>query len=663
MRRTITLCLGFVLAVIALVLIVLVLPPVQRRLVLAALDTPGMSRSEVGGVQIRPGSATIEDLLIEKGGMRLAFDRAVVRGTLWRAVLGRDVHLLDYELDGLLLSIDAGETGERKLGDTLIDAAFILAPFAFELDQVALNGSFEVRLDSDRSLIASLIGRGGRFGAAQTGQLELKGEVIGEGLLAEPVPYALSIDVWTGGDFRRIETSLNGVLGGDVTLAEFSSAFVHENAVSEAEGALAVDIRRIDELFAGTEGGRFSSGQGELTFKWAANSSGESVTDGLIVAKELVSSGTGYRIDEIMAPFRVAVAPGFSLSLKAPVEVRRGTFASDLLVELTAVADQPYWRLNGTWSGDQIRVDDLASLGVFFALPTDPLDALPAWGGLRGQLGLEFERVEIGSGIAMESFTAEIEFADGHVGIRSFDSAIGGGTFTGEADLEFDPGLDESYDLDGAWKGRGIQLERLGSFATNSAPIEGRFDLDLSVKAKASDLRLIADGMSGVARIHGGPGVCRGLGDYARSASSMAGILGSLFGSENLRTVSELADELAEINYDTFEMEATQSAGEGLEVGRMFLQGPAVKLYGRGRVAGMRPAELMMSPMQLDFNLGAKGRLADLLDLLGLVSENRRDWEGYAFMSEPFSVRGTPENPDISELWGLLRTAVVNAFR
>lgn len=663
MRRTITLCLAGFFAVLALAFIILAIPPVQRRLVIAALETPEMSRADVGGVRIRPGSVLIEDLVIEKGGMRLAFDRAVVRGSLWRAVFGGNVRLVNYELNGLFLAVDADETGERKLSDTLVDAAFILAPFAFELDRVDLNGTLEVHLDPDRSLIASLVGRGGGFGAAQTGQLELNGEVIGEGLLAEPVPYALSIDVRRGDGFSRIESSLKGVLGGDVSIAEFALDYVLENAVSEADGVLAVDIQRIDELLSVPAAGRLSSGRGELTFSWASNSSGESVADGLIVATELVAAGTGYRIDRIKAPFRVAVAPGFSLSLRAPVEVRRAEFESDLLVELTAVADDPYWRLSGTLSGVQIKVDDLAVLGVFFTAVSDPSDPVPAWGGLRGRLGLKFERIEIQPGIAMESLTAVVEFADDHVGIRDFDSAIGGGTFTGNATLGFDPGLDEPYDLDGSWKGRGIQLERLGPSAMNSAVIEGRFDLDLSVQGKATDPGSIADGMSGAARIHGGPGVCRGLGDHARSASSLAGILGALLQSENLRAVSELADVLAEIDYDTIEMEATQSAGEGLEVSRMLLQGPQVKLYGRGRVTGLDPAEFMMSPMWFEFNLGAKGRLADLLEVVDLVSEDKRDWEGYAFMSEPFTVRGTPEDPDVSELWGLLRAAAVNAFR
>lgn len=622
-----------------------------------------MSRAEVGKVRIRPGSVLIEGLVIERRGMSLALDRAFVRGSFWRAVFGGDVHLTNYEMDGFFLAVDTDEIGERKLSETLVDAAIILAPFAFDLDHVDLNGVLEIRLASDRSLTASLFGQGGGFGVSRTGRLDLNGELGGEGLLTKPVPFVLGIDILRQNGPRRIESGLKAVLGGDAPIAEFTSDFSHENAVTKAEGTLAVDFQRIDELLVGAEVGRLSSGQGELTFTWVANSSGESVADGLIVATELVSAGTGYRIEEIVAPFRVAVAPGVSLSLRAPVEVRRTGHESDLLVELTAVVDEPNWRLNGTLSGGEIRVDDLAGLGVFFTTTSDPSDPVPAWGGIRGRIGLDFERVEIHSGLAIDSMTTEIEFADGQVSIRDFDSTMGGGSFTGDATLGFDPGLAESYDLNGSWTGRGIQFESQGSTGMNSAVIEGRFDLDLSVHAKASDLHMIVDRLSGSAKVRGGPGVYRGLSNHARSASSVAGFLGSLFQSENLRAVSELSIELAEIHYDTIEVEATQSAGEGLEVGRMLLQGPEVKLYGRGRITGSRPADLMMSPMRFDFNLGAKGRLADLLGAVGLVSEARRDWEGYLFMSEPFSVRGTPGNPDVSDLWGLLQEAAVNAFR
>jgi hypothetical protein len=263
----------------------------------------------------------------------------------------------------------------------------------------------------------------------------------------------------------------------------------------------------------------------------------------------------------------------------------------------------------------------------------------------------------------MQSLTAEIEFADLHVGIRDFSATMGDGVLSGDATLGFDPSSDEAYDLDGSWAGMGIRLEKLGTAVTNPAVIEGHFDVDLSVHAKTSELRQIADRMSGFARFSGGPGVYRGLSNHARSASSVAGLLGNLFRSENLQAISELSNEMAEIHYDTIEMEATQSAGQGLEVSRIMLQGPEVKLYGRGRVNGLRPSELMKSPMRFDFTLGAKGQLADLLGLVGLASEARRDWEGYTMMTEPLSVRGTPENPDISELWSLLREAAVNAIR
>jgi len=663
MRRKFILVVAGLFAFGGFVSVILILPPVQRWLVLSALESPDMTRAEIGRVRIRPGSVLIENLLIEKQGMRLAFDRAMVRGSLWRAAYGGDVHLRKYELSGLYLAVDVGETGRDDLGNTLVDAAVVLAPFAFELDHVDLNGVLEVRMGPERLLAADLIGQGGGYGGSKMGQLNLTGEVSGEAMLADPVPLELEVGFRRVDGFRRIESSLKGVLGGDEPIAEFTTDLSYENAVFEADGDAAFDFQQIDELLVGTGPRRLSSGKGELQFKWAANASGESVSDGLIVVTDLVSAVTGYRIERIKAPFRVAVAPGTSLSLRAPVEVQRTGFESDVLVGLTAVADEPNWRLDGMLSGDQIRFDDLAGLGVFFTGISDPSDPAPAWGGLRGRLGLDFERVEIQPGLDLQSLTTEIEFADLHVGIRDFSSTMGGGVLTGDATLGYDPSSDEPYDLDGSWTGKGIRLEKLGSVATNPAVIEGRFDLDLSVHAKAIDLRRIADRMSGIARFSGGPGVYRGLSNHARSAASVAGILGTLFRSENLQAISELSNELEEIHYDTIEMEATQSVSEGLEVSRMLLQGSEVKMYGRGRVMGSRPAELMESPMRFDFTLGAKGRLADLLGLVGLTSNARRDWEGYTMMSEPFTVRGTPENPDFSELWGLLRGAAVNAVR
>lgn len=152
-------------------------------MVLAALESPDMSRAEIGRVRIRPGSVLIEDLVIEKQGMRLVFERAFVRGSLWKAVLGREVHLVNYELSGLFLAVDAEGIGKERWGETLFDAAIVLAPFAFQLDQVDLNGAVEVRLGSDRLLTARLVGQGAGFGGAQMGRLNLNGELYRRGVV------------------------------------------------------------------------------------------------------------------------------------------------------------------------------------------------------------------------------------------------------------------------------------------------------------------------------------------------------------------------------------------------------------------------------------------------------------------------------------------------
>ena len=65
--------------------------------------------------------------------------------------------------------------------------------------------------------------------------------------------------------------------------------------------------------------------------------------------------------------------------------------------------------------------------------------------------------------------------------------------------------------------------------------------------------------------------------------------------------------------------------------------------------------------MNFEFRLGAKGQLAELLGEAGLTSIGRIDAEGYRTMPRSFSIRGTPTEPDVSELWTLLRKAAVEA--
>jgi hypothetical protein len=663
MWRTVSLIVGGLCAIGVIVFVILILPPVQRWLVLAVIETPEMSRAEIGRARIWPGSARIEDIVIEKQGMRLTLGRAVVRGSIWKALLGGNVRLMHYELVGFVLAVDFWGRTNEPIGNTLIDAVFLLAPFAFELDQVDLSGMIDVRVALDRSFTARLVGQGGGFGASQTGRLHLNGEISGEDLIDKSVPFNLSIDFRRDDDFDRVESSLKGGLDGESQIAEFTLNLSLEDAVADADGSATVDFQQLVEMFTETGKRRLSSGHGELAFRLAANAAGESVIDGEIIATDLASAGSGYRIDRIEVPFRVTAKSNSSWSLRAPVEVVRPALSSDLLIELSAVVDSPHWRLGGTVSGDHILVDDLAPLGLLFTASSEPIDRVPAWGGIRGQIGLQFGRVGLQPGITMETLTAGIEFADLHAWIRDFETTVGGGSLTGDATLSYDPDSDEAYDLDGTWTGVGIQLGRPDSTAPNPLPIEGRFDLDLSVKSRASSLVLIGDRMSGLASIRGGPGIYRGLSDRAQVASSVAGFVGSLFRSEYLRTVSELSDELGEIRYDTIELEATKSVGEGIEIGRMLLQGPDVKLYGRGHLTGNRPAELMTSPMRFEFNLGVKGRLAELLGAVDLVSEAKQDWEGYIFIAEPLLIRGTPRNPDISELWDLLREAGTKTFR
>jgi hypothetical protein len=172
---------------------------------------------------------------------------------------------------------------------------------------------------------------------------------------------------------------------------------------------------------------------------------------------------------------------------------------------------------------------------------------------------------------------------------------------------------------------------------------------------------VLGERLTGEFALLGGPGVFRGLAKHTERASSLAGMLGALFRSDSLQAVADLSQQLSVVPYDQIRLNLNRPTGSGLEVGRIQLQGPDLKLAGEGWVGNAETVDFLGAPMNFEVRLGAKGRLADLLGQVGLTSIGRIDAEGYRIMAQPFSIKGTPAQPDVSELWSLLRQAAVEA--
>lgn len=644
--------------------LVLVLPPVQRWCLVSLLDSRGLERVAVDHVRVRPGSFEIEGLVIESAGMRLHSGRMRGTGSLWKAVIGGNVHLDDYQVEDwrLWLDLQAPEEGDRR--PVPVEAGLVFGPLALDLDHADLSGRIEVVVRADRTLMFEVVAQGRDFGRDRTGILDVEGELLGLRSDGQPSLVEFRSELTRHPTDEWMEVSLSGSLGGVRTACFLTAVTRFEQGMLTTEGVIDLDLPALEEELLGEDSRILSSGRAELKFRSASNTMGEFVIEGNTLANDLVAEGSGYRIDRISSPWRAVLNTGESLLLRLPLEVERDGFVSDLLVAVSAVADEPTWRLEGSLTGEQIVVDDLAILAVLFRLPPgrEEVDLNPGWRDLRGQLALDFDRVWIRPDLVAENLRGTVTLADEAMRFSDLRVGLAGGTVDGSLILTHDPSTAEPHHLEGAWTARDLESGEFVRIGNLGSVIEGPFGAEVAVMATAPNLRLLGERLTGEFALLGGPGVFRGLGGHVEKASNVASLLGAFFQSDSLKAVADLSQELSVVHYDQIRLDLRRLIGSGVEVGRIQLQGPDIKLAGAGWIGGEDTVDFIAAPMSFEFSLGAKGHLADLLEQVGLTSIGRIDAEGYRTMPRSFSIRGTPAQPDVSELWAILKKAAVDAL-
>ncbi|MEZ5278163.1 MAG: hypothetical protein R3F07_17410 [Opitutaceae bacterium] len=651
---------GMAVAALAGVITVLI-PSIQRSIFLSLLVSPGLDRVEVGQVRFRPGSFLVENLVIEEAGMRTEVGRAWGEGGIWKALLGRAVELRVYEVEGWSVRLDRESLVTAGKGGLPVESALALLPLFLTVDEFRVNGQLAIETGPEGLIHLEMEGEGTGLGPDRVGRIGVAGTVQGLGLPDQPLQ--LDFTIARGAESDPVEIGVEGTLGEGADGVFLTLVARQEDTLLTVEGAIEADLPPLDALLGWGDPPRLASGRGRLSFATRANHSGEMMVDGELAVSGLELTG-GYHLDQLRAPYRLILIPDTSFSLRAPIVIDRGGLLSDLQVAVSAVADDPDWQVDGTLSGDQIKLEDLAILAPLFRIPTDPeaIDASVAWRSFRGHLGLDLARVWVGSGAVLEDLAAGMDFSDDEVRIEEATAVLAGGALMGRLSLGFDASAPLPYRLESRWTASGVEIDKLLDDRAGGAVMDGPFALDLTTEAAGGNLRALGGGLTGRLALLGGPGSFRGFQEQTRSASNLAGMLGALLGSDRLQALAGLGRELGEIHYEQIRMNLERDETGRLAVERLQLQGPDIKLAGEGWIESSGWADYADAPMALTFRMGAKGTLADLLGMVGLTELGRIDAEGYRLMTGSFKVRGSPARPDVSELWGILRQAATDTF-
>jgi len=225
-------------------------------------------------------------------------------------------------------------------------------------------------------------------------------------------------------------------------------------------------------------------------------------------------------------------------------------------------------------------------------------------------------------------------------------------------------------------KGRDVKVgPLLKAFApAEPAKLDGTYDLAASVQGQGSDPAVAASGAAAEIKLSGKQGVIRAIdldtNKYAKAGnvvSGLAGLAGALSGNSEIAkhasrvtAFNSVARALANLPYEEIVIEAKRAADGSVEIGRMRLLSPQLKLEGDGSLRAVPGRSLLEMPLNLKLELGAKGELAKHLEVLRVLDVPAAGAAADAFRSmvEPIVLDGTLGQIGTAQVSRLLSRAI-----
>ena len=389
-------------------------------------------------------------------------------------------------------------------------------------------------------------------------------------------------------------------------------------------------------------------------------------------------AATGEALPAFALDLRTDLAPTGVATFSAPLTVTLGARKSDLAIGGTLTPRGEAKTIDARVTGDLVHLQDLQLLAL--ALPAgDAPDAEsgakgegPFWRDVDGQVSLALKRViygdsfevtNVGGVLRIDAATLKLDGVRAVFGPES-DLKLSGG-------LQFEAATPQPYALaadlvvtnfDTGPAFRAIDPAKLPT-------VEARVNLATHVTGRGADLMEVAERARGDLQVTGRSGVFRALSadlsDTVQRTQSAVETIGGLIGAvtgkqeyadmaNKTQIVSDIAKKLAEIPFDQLNVTASRGDDLNLVLKDFTLISPEVRLTGAGAIRHVEGASLLTQPLAVEFKLGARGQLADLLKRAGML-EARADNLGYEAFFTPIKVGGSLANTDTTELRRVLR--------
>lgn len=227
--------------------------------------------------------------------------------------------------------------------------------------------------------------------------------------------------------------------------------------------------------------------------------------------------------------------------------------------------------------------------------------------------------------------------------------------------IRYDADQSDAYQAHFEFSSEGLDTAKLAraAQARSDRYLETRLDISGSFVSEAESLAdLFWQGEASFS-LDSGSGIIRLINpDQPSPAQDIAGAVGRLvLGriSPQLAVIPDIYDQLNNLNFDSLSLRASSSPGGNISFDRIELNSPQLRMAGGGqiRLDPEKGFQILQQPLNLNFQLGAKGRLGDLFNTIGIL-RGSADSDGFRALSRDIQVGGTLAQPDMSDLWNMV---------
>lgn len=380
-----------------------------------------------------------------------------------------------------------------------------------------------------------------------------------------------------------------------------------------------------------------------------------------------LTAPTKERLPAINVEIRADKAADGRVTFRAPWLVEQGPRKSDLLLSGTFTPGTPA-TVDARLTGELVHVQDVQMFALLLpeakapAPPGTPASDQPGppWAAIGGQITLALKKVIYGESLEVTDVGGAVRLEPTALRLESVRAVFGP-----ESDLKLTGGVNYNPSAAAAYAFTGDLVVRnleTGPVFRAMDPaklptVEARVDVNSHLTGQAPSLAKLAEQTRGNFEVTSKGGVFRALAtvlpaERMQTAQSALSIVGGLFGGSTGETVNatlEIVKILSEIPFDQLSLKAERGANLDLLLQDFTLISPDVRLGGAGKLDYVPGRSLLEQSLDLQINLGARGRLGELLSQVKML-KTEKDTLGYSAFSTPIQIGGTLANTDTSDL-------------